>query len=133
VSDFWASLIAQLVKNPPAVQETWVLATLWTVAHQVPLSMGFFQARILERVAISFSRESPWPRDWTDVCCSLYCIKLYCTWEKFTVWNLKKILQIRIFFSSRRLAANLPSTHWLWRKEEIKYYKHKHFIQYCFI
>ena len=26
-------------------------ATLWTVAHQAPLSMGFFQARILEWVA----------------------------------------------------------------------------------
>ena len=41
MSDFWASLIAQLVKNLPAVQETWILATLWTVAHQAPLSMGF--------------------------------------------------------------------------------------------
>ena len=30
----------------------------WTVAHQAPLSMGFFQARILEWVAISFSRGS---------------------------------------------------------------------------
>ena len=29
----------------------------WTVAHQAPLSMGFFQARILEWVAISSSRE----------------------------------------------------------------------------
>ena len=29
------------------------------IAHQVPLSMGFFQARILEQVAISFSREPP--------------------------------------------------------------------------
>ena len=28
----------------------------WTVAHQTPLFMGIFQARILERVAISFSR-----------------------------------------------------------------------------
>ena len=28
----------------------------WTVAHQAPLSMGFSQARILEWVAISFSR-----------------------------------------------------------------------------
>ena len=27
----------------------------WTVARQAPLSMGFFQARILEWVAISFS------------------------------------------------------------------------------
>ena len=28
-------------------------ATLWTVAHPAPVSMGFFQARILEWVAIS--------------------------------------------------------------------------------
>ena len=37
------------------------LGTPWTVAHQVPL--GFFQARILEWVAISFSRGSYRPRD----------------------------------------------------------------------
>ena len=30
-------------------------ATPWTVACQVPLSMEFFKARILECVAISFS------------------------------------------------------------------------------
>ena len=28
---------------------------------------GIFQARILEWVAISFSRRSSWPRDWTQV------------------------------------------------------------------
>ena len=28
---------------------------------------GIFQARILERVAISFSREYSWPRDWTHL------------------------------------------------------------------
>ena len=28
---------------------------------------GIFQARILERVAMSLSRESSWPRDWTRV------------------------------------------------------------------
>ena len=32
------------------------LVILWTVARQAPLSMGFFQARMLEWVAISFSR-----------------------------------------------------------------------------
>ena len=37
------------------------------IAHQVPLSMGFFQARILEQVAISFSRESSQPRNQTHV------------------------------------------------------------------
>ena len=32
-----------------------LLATPWTVAYQAPLSMGFFQARVLEWVAIAFS------------------------------------------------------------------------------
>ena len=38
-----------------------------SVACQTPLSMGFFQAWILEWVAIPFSRGSSWPRDWTHV------------------------------------------------------------------
>ena len=37
------------------------LATLWTVARQAPLSMGFFQARMLEWVAISSSGDLPDP------------------------------------------------------------------------
>ena len=36
-------------------------ATPWTVAHQTPLSMGFFQARMLEWVAISSSGDLPDP------------------------------------------------------------------------
>ena len=31
------------------------LATPWTAAYQTPPSMGFFQARVLEWVAIAFS------------------------------------------------------------------------------
>ena len=51
----WASLVAQLVKNLPAIQETWVQSLGWedplekgkanplqySVAHQGPPSMGF--------------------------------------------------------------------------------------------
>ena len=33
---------------------------------------GIFQARILEKVAIRFSRASSQPRDWTHVCC-IFC------------------------------------------------------------
>ena len=44
-------------------------STTWTVAYQASLSMGFPQARILEWVAISFSRGSSWPRNWTWVFC----------------------------------------------------------------
>ena len=54
----------------------WLLATPWTVAHQAPLSMEILQARILEWVAISFSRGSSWLRDRTQV---LHCRQiLYC-------------------------------------------------------
>ena len=44
-------------------------ATPWTIAPQAPLSMGFFQARTLEWVAVSFSRGSSQPRDRTCVSC----------------------------------------------------------------
>ena len=42
-------------------------ATPWTVAHQAPLFMRILPARILEWVAISISRGSSQPRDWTRV------------------------------------------------------------------
>ena len=46
-------------------------ATPWTVAGQAPLSVhGILQARILEWVAIFFSRGSPQPRDQTPVSCT---------------------------------------------------------------
>ena len=43
------------------------LAIPWTVAHQARLSMGFSQARMLEWVAISFSRGSSLPGDQTCI------------------------------------------------------------------
>ena len=33
---YWASLVAQLVKNPPAMQETWVRSLVW----EDPLEKG---------------------------------------------------------------------------------------------
>ena len=46
-----------------------LFATPWTVAHQASSVHGIFQARILEWVAIYFSRESSQPKDWTHVSC----------------------------------------------------------------
>ena len=43
--------------------------TPWTLAHQAPLSVGVLQARILESVAIPFSRGSSRPRDQTHISC----------------------------------------------------------------
>ena len=53
------------------VAQSCLTVTPWTVAYQAPPSMGFsLQARILEWVAISFSRGSSRPRDWTQVSCN---------------------------------------------------------------
>ena len=38
------------------LSHVWLLETLWAVVRQAPLSMGFSQARILEWVAISYSK-----------------------------------------------------------------------------
>ena len=43
--------------------------TPWTIPSETPLSMEFFQARILEWVAIYSSRDSSPPRNWTRVSC----------------------------------------------------------------
>ena len=51
------------------LSHVWLFATPWSVALQAPLSMVTLQARILEQVAISFSRESSLPRDQTSVSC----------------------------------------------------------------
>ena len=44
---------------------------------------GIFQARILEWVAISFSKRSSWPRDWTRVSCIIG--------RRFTVWATREV------------------------------------------
>ena len=46
-----------------------LVAKSWTVAYRAPLSMGLFQAKILERVAIPFSTGPSRPRDQTGVSC----------------------------------------------------------------
>ena len=54
----------------------------WTVALQVPLSMGILQERILEWVAMPFSRGSSQPRDRTQVS--------HITGGFFTIWATRE-------------------------------------------
>ena len=59
--------------------------SLWTVAHQAPLSTGFPPARILQCVAISSSRGSSRPRDPTCVswisCAGRHILYHWANWE----------------------------------------------------
>ena len=46
-----------------------LFATPWTIARQAPLCMGILLARILEQVAMPFSRGSSQPRDRIQISC----------------------------------------------------------------
>ena len=72
----------------------WLFAILWTVAHQAPLFTGFFQARILEWVAMPSSRGFSQPRYWTHISC-VSCIAD----QLFTVWAIgeAKLSSLRLF------------------------------------
>ena len=69
--------------------------------------MGCFQARILERVAIFFSRGSSWPRDGTYVSCIGRCV-LY-------PWAFKEALEESVQFSSVQSLSRvwLSATPWI--------------------
>ena len=58
---------------------------LGTVVCQVLYPCFFFQSRILESVAISSSRGSSWPRDWTCIswvyCIGRWILYHWATWE----------------------------------------------------
>ena len=56
-------------KNMLSLCHVQLFVTPQTVAHQVPLSVGTLQARILEWVAMSSSRKYSQPRDQTQVFC----------------------------------------------------------------
>ena len=54
-------------KKVKSLSRVWLFATLWTVACQASLSMGIFQARMLQWVAMPSSRETSQSRDGTWV------------------------------------------------------------------
>ena len=63
--NLWGRKCSSCPTPPPHV---WLFMILRTVAHQAP-TMGILQARILEWVAILFSRGSSRPRDQTCISC----------------------------------------------------------------
>ena len=70
------------MKKVKSLSRLRLFATHWTVAYQAPPSMGFFQARVLEWIAISFSRGSSRPRNRTQVSCI--------AGRHFTIWATRK-------------------------------------------
>ena len=55
---------------------------------------GIFQARVLERVAISFSRGSSQPKDWTWVSCiANRCFTIWVTREPWWLYGSQQIME----------------------------------------
>ena len=73
---------------------------------------GVLQARILEWVAIPFSRVSSWPRDWTQVSCLQADALLSVPLGKPTVWKQPKRLSIDEW--TRKCDTYIP---WYWNNK----------------
>ena len=83
-----------------------LFATLWTVARPGSSVLGILQARILERVASSFSRGSSRPRDGVVSLASPALADVFfttsATWEVLRMYAAAKLLR---HFSRVRLYA----------------------------
>ena len=80
------------------------------VDHNPPGSSihGVFKARILERVSISFSRGSSWPRAWACISCIGGQILYPCTtWETL---EMRSILQVFLPLCDTHLNLDYPCT-----------------------
>ena len=66
---------------------------------------GILQARILEWLAISSSRSSPWPRGWTCVSCIAgRFFTHWNTWKALTIfWSFHKLMSIESVMPSNHL------------------------------
>ena len=95
------SLITKKVKVK-SLSRVWLVVTPWTAAHQAPLSMGIFQARVLEWVTISFSRESSLPRGWAWV--SRIVDRGFTVWATREYGNRHKFYCCNQFLVTRQLS-----------------------------
>ena len=58
-----------------------LFVTLWTVAHQAPLSMGFSRQEYWCGLPFPPPEETSWPRDWTQVSSSCCVARKFFTTE----------------------------------------------------
>ena len=114
----WASLVAQTVKNPPAMQETWV----WTLGREDPLEKGTSHSSILAW-RIPWTKEPgrlmsmEWKRvrhDWATNTLTFFPTlghSFYVWHKQFRVHNLKMYhFDLMIILSQRQLRGSLHKT-----------------------
>ena len=83
-SGFSFLLISSGMWKSKSLSHVWLFVTPWTIiAHQAPLFMKFSWEEY-EWVAISFSRGSSQPRDWTTISCTAG--RFFSTWA-INLWS----------------------------------------------
>ena len=98
---FWLSPACVLNHFSP-VQ---LFVTPWTVAHS---AHGILQERILEWVAMPYSRESSRPRGWTRIACLLHWLVIIYLY--FHLWSPCGCLRVRLM--PKRGGPQHPSSAW---------------------
>ena len=95
----------------------WLCVTPWTAARQAPLSMGVFQARILEWAALSSSR-------WSSSAKNKYAIKPWKDMEEPSLSSIKwkKPIWKRLHTVWFQLCDFLEKA-MLWRQRKIRYFR----------
>ena len=88
------------------LSHVWLFATPWTLAHQVPLSMGFSRKEHWSGLAMPSSRRSSQPRDQTQVS--------HIAGRFFTIWATREahgilFLSIILIRKYYLLDTNYPS------------------------
>ena len=68
---------------------------------------GILQARVLEWVAISFTRGSSWPRDRTQVSC-IVSKTLYRLSHQGSIYDMKSLSHVRLFATPWTVAHHAP-------------------------
>ena len=63
----WVSGVCSLCVQAKSLSRVWLFVTAWTVAPLASCVHKILQARVLEWVAIPFSKRSSQPRDWTCI------------------------------------------------------------------
>ena len=99
-----------------------LFATPWTWANQTPVH-GISQARILELVAISFSRGSSWFRDWICIsgvsCMGRWILYCWTAWEALCLPDFYLILIIHVIPEPSTLCLLRRSVYYLHTKNKL--------------
>ena len=119
------------------LSRVWFFATLWTVALQAPLSIGFSRREYWTGLPFSSPGETPWPRDRICTpCIGRRILYHWTTWEALLCWyfsynqykvfKLMSILYIKIWTLPfvNDLCNNTYIIQILWDLSQLFYTKH---------